>query len=572
MIAHGKRKLRTIKALLIALVLALTTDGAVAAEPVSVESRLEALEQQNAQLQRLLLEQAPVPPPAIAPASDKQIGAPALPIPAAPAATAAPASVTEAMLPPPPAPPSSGAVSAVWNDAALPPLPSDSPPPPRVSAPSYTAPTLRSEDPLSMSAKWNYGLEWQSKDKNFRIHVGGRSQVDAVFIDGNPAAFLSTGPGDKDGDSLNLRRGRLRVDGTLYQFIDFACEYDFVNDFSNQPLLTPIAESDAIVTPAVTDLWVTIRDVPFVGNVRMGNFKEPIGFDHLHSSRFLNFMERSFNQDAFNGPFNNGFSPGIMIYDTYADEYGTWATGFFKNGYNIFGYGIGDGEYAWTSRLTGLLYYDDETKGADLLHVGVAGSIRDPNNGLVQYRSRGSLRNGPPGPLNPVFANTLPFVTSRVDLWTVELSWQRGPLLVNAEFEGNLNHDAVGNGISAPAGVPLGTVHFHGWYVEALYFLTGEHRDYDRHAGVYGRVIPNRNFGWNTGPGAWQIGARYSQLDLRDTGINGGFLQDVTLGLNWFLNPNMKLQFNYVYMDRGAVGTSPGGVIHGAGTRLAWDF
>ena len=84
---------------------------------------------------------------------------------------------------------------------------------------------------------------------------------------------------------------------------------------------------------------------------------------------------------------------------------------------------------------------------------------------------------------------------------------------------------------------------------------------------------PNEH-GW----GAWQVGLRYNYLNLNDKGINGGVLNDITLGLNWFLNPNMKLQFNYSITDRHSP-ASPGqpigqsdGTIQGFGMRLAMDF
>jgi phosphate-selective porin OprO/OprP len=74
------------------------------------------------------------------------------------------------------------------------------------------------------------------------------------------------------------------------------------------------------------------------------------------------------------------------------------------------------------------------------------------------------------------------------------------------------------------------------------------------------------------GKGAWQVGIRYAQLDLSDEGIDGGIVQDVTLGLNWFLNPNMKVQWNYVYMDRDAPYGGPDGQTHGFGMRVAHDY
>src|SRR4029079_19633809 len=97
--------------------------------------------------------------------------------------------------------------------------------------------------------------------------------------------------------------------------------------------------------------YLNIGHIPVVGNLRMGHFKEPLGMEHLTSSRYLEFMERTFNQDAFTGAFNNGFSPGLMLWNTYDDEHGVWASGFFKNTTNVFGYDTGDGEYAWSSRV-----------------------------------------------------------------------------------------------------------------------------------------------------------------------------------------------------------------------------
>ncbi|MGC3968595.1 MAG: hypothetical protein QM775_14795 [Pirellulales bacterium] len=63
---------------------------------------------------------------------------------------------------------------------------------------------------------------------------------------------------------------------------------------------------------------------------------------------------------------------------------------------------------------------------------------------------------------------------------------------------------------------------------------------------------------------------------MNNAGINGGMLDGLTLGLNWFLNPNMKVQWNWDYTHRGdvvtATGATPSGEIFGFGTRLAIDF
>jgi phosphate-selective porin OprO/OprP len=45
-----------------------------------------------------------------------------------------------------------------------------------------------------------------------------------------------------------------------------------------------------------------------------------------------------------------------------------------------------------------------------------------------------------------------------------------------------------------------------------------------------------------------EIALRYSTLDLNDGAVvQGGELDDITLGFNWYFNPNMRLMFNYVH-------------------------
>ena len=86
---------------------------------------------------------------------------------------------------------------------------------------------------LSMPTKWNFGLEGNSPHKDFRVKVGGRVQFD------NTAFSQGEGPAQKpsDGglapplrDATNFRRARFRIDGRMYELIDFASEYDFAKD------------------------------------------------------------------------------------------------------------------------------------------------------------------------------------------------------------------------------------------------------------------------------------------------------------------------------------------------------
>jgi phosphate-selective porin OprO/OprP len=103
--------------------------------------------------------------------------------------------------------------------------------------------------------------------------------------------------------------------------------------------------------------------------IRIGNQKEAIGFEHLVSSRFLPFMERSFNQDSFYGGVYNGFNPGIQVTRNWGSEdMGVLQYGVFRPVNSVFSINTGDGDYSLVARITRLLQYGDE--GRCLTHVG----------------------------------------------------------------------------------------------------------------------------------------------------------------------------------------------------------
>jgi phosphate-selective porin OprO/OprP len=327
-------------------------------------------------------------------------------------------------------------------------------------------------------------------------------------------------------------------------------------------------------------LWVQFRDVPILGTLRIGNQKPPIGFEHLTSSRFLNFLERSLQFDGFIENQNNGFEPGIAAFDTYFDERGTWAIGVFKNTRNIMGWNAGDGEYDVTGRLTCLPIYEND--GEYLVHLGIGASHRDFDDDVDRIRSRLLLRNGP-AVLHNIVAEAQTRGESREQL-APEFVVVWGPWTIQSEYHRVWIRDAETPVTGAGPRTNQGDVVFQGAYAELLYFLTGEHQNYSRKTGAFGRTTPHqsfRGFGGDCetcdgaeygGIGAWQVGIRYSWLDLADQGIDGSTCYDVTVGLNWFLNPYMKWQFNYSALHRDAPGTANDGWVYGFGTRIALDF
>ena len=284
-------------------------------------------------------------------------------------------------------------------------------------------------------------------------------------------------------NGVDFRRARLRVDGTMYGFIEWCAEYDFVNAIR-------IDGVDRAVT-APTDLWVIFNEMP-CGNIRVGNQKPAIGFEHLVSSRFLPFMERSYNQDTFYGGGYNGFWPGVSVFDAYGadQEGGTWNVGAFKPTDNVFAASAHDGDYAVVARGTKLLWYCDE--GASLMHLGVSGMQQTPVAGRITFRTRDAIRTGL-APSWPVPASTGQIGGDDMQWLNGELAAVDGPWTFQAEYLGSYMTDAapiVGNVIQ-PA---QGDVLYHGGYAQVFYFLTGEHESYDKLLGAFTRVTPNENF------------------------------------------------------------------------------
>ena len=126
------------------------------------------------------------------------------------------------------------------------------------------------------------------------------------------------------------------------------------------------------------------------------------------------------------------------------------------------------------------------------------------------------------------------FFSETTDRVNPELAIVFGPFSVQSEFFYVL-------GQATP------DVHFWGYYFYGSYLLTGESRPYDRATAIFSRVIPLQAFRpWCGEWGAWELGLRYSYVDLDSGSIQGGVEKNFTVGLNAYLSANIRLMFNYV--------------------------
>lgn len=262
-------------------------------------------------------------------------------------------------------------------------------------------------------------------------------------------------------------------------------------------------------------------------------------------------MERAAPLEAF-APERN---TGAMFQNAVFDQRATWAAGVFTETDDSADNLQLDGNWRVDGRVTGVPWYVEEEKGRQLLHLGVSRSRIENTDGAARFRSR------PESHLAPRYVDTGTFAASHSWLAGAEAALVLGPLSVQAEY------------LSTWVDTAGDTAMFDGFYAFVSYFLTGENRPYRRTNGTFDRVKPNKNFGLgeNSGLGAWEVLLRYSQVDLNDSGITGGRLNDITGGVTWYLNPNWKIYFNYVYaqLDRGA---ADGDTAHIFQTRFHVDF
>jgi phosphate-selective porin OprO/OprP len=315
--------------------------------------------------------------------------------------------------------------------------------------------------------------------------------------------------------------------------------------------------------PVAKDVYLTVKELAYLGHVRVGHYKEPFSLDQLTSSKYITFMERSL-LDTF-APARN---MGVMAFNHFrGDETLSWYTGAFRS--EIDDDAVEENEsnsdYSLTSRLAWNPFYDEPSEGRYFTHLGAAYSYREYGDNNVSYRKDPELN------IRDLNVISLTQNADAVHLFGTELAWVNGPLSLQSEW--------VLTELEGNPGNPDGS--FGAFYVQTGYFLTGEHRGYRKSAHAFDRVKVLEPFfavrtadGICAGKGAWELKARYSYIDLNDLGIAGGRVEDWSTGLNWYLNSYSRVMFDYIHsISEAAPATGiPGGSANLFGMRAQVDW
>lgn len=392
-------------------------------------------------------------------------------------------------------------------------------PPGAATPPPAAAEPLPLDAPQPLQVYWRDGLELKSADGAFSIRVGGRIQLDTAFFDEDAdwarlgAEYPEFGLGDEQ-DGLEFRRSRLSIGGTIYRDLAFRAEYDFA------------ADSPGNDGGRFADVFLELKNLPYIGSLRIGHFQEQFTLEEAISNRHLTYLER-----GLPNVFAPSFNVGAMARNTLLEERMTWSLGIFKttddwpsenDSSEVDGYAV-------TGRVSGLPWKSED--GRRYLHLGASATRRNPD-GPFRYRAR------PEAHLAQAYLDTGTLETSSLFAYGGEMLMVYGPASLQAEY------------VRSELDVQyMGERHFDSYYVSGSWFLTGESRPYQAAEGAPTRLRPKHPFslrdetkGW----GAWEVALRYSALDLNDGPVRGGEMDDWTFALNWYLNANTRIMLNYI--------------------------
>jgi phosphate-selective porin OprO/OprP len=440
------------------------------------------------------------------------------------------------------------------------------------------------------------GLTFKTPNNDFASRVGVRVQYDDVwFQQGTTFAKQIAGANNTPFFDGNFwRRIRPYWSGNFWEIGEF-----------NVELKLEIIQNGTV---GLDDVWMGVKDIPFIGSVRVGSMHVPHGLeaDMYSSSKPSTFFEvYSGNAAFFQG---ERVASGILFTNAYLDQRMTYAAFFGRPNFNDNGTDFANGDYEGIFRLTGLPIWENE--GRCFMHLGGSATFRQTREGFTQgtgvtnipgtanFNTDGQLRDraggdnrfgannvnnaingdtGSPGNANN-WLQTGAIPCASVSVFGGEYLFNYGPFSVQAEYDWAYMNDAV------VAAKRVGNIGFTGGYIQVGYFLTGETRQYDKRIGRLNPEYiskPNTPF-WlvrgedgrfNYGCGAWEIAGRFSRLDLTDPVLHVGILDQWEAGVNWHLNNNLRVQFMYLHGTRYDLGGgAPGSNINGFGIRTQFFF
>jgi phosphate-selective porin OprO/OprP len=389
------------------------------------------------------------------------------------------------------------------------------------------------------------GVTVKTDDGRFKASVGGRIHFDGNLVKEDAGSFAGGSNSKPAQSGFYFRRIYLTLSGKLYGW-SYKIEPDFAPN--NASGATGIAFQDVYLA---TDLGP--------GEIQIGQRKPFRAMEDLTSSNDVLMIERPFASSS-GGLFKGGSgAPGVgdrefqdgLFYHGNGDNY-TWgvsATSLRRDN--------SPGTEGWATSGRGT--FTPINSEGSIVHLGLNASFEKPANiqdsaAPMTIGAGGFAYAGRRGP-------GFNLASSRRPVTTIGLEYANvfGPFFAQAEF---YNQRLQADKIYGGANVAAQTVQ--AFYVQGSYFVTGESKPYKKADGVFSNPKPKNDFG------AVELTARYDSAKNKDIsasnlGVAGNCavgadkceIRTITVGANYYLNPNVRFMLNYVIgkADEGVLGT-----------------
>lgn len=354
---------------------------------------------------------------------------------------------------------------------------------------------------------------FESADGNFSFEITGRAHLDVGGYDQDATSEAAVGGLE---GNMNFRRAIIGVSGEVMK--DWA--YDLHFNFGDSG-----DEQNGVIYEAA----LHYKGIDGV-KLSVGAIQPKLTLDDSTSSNDITFMERA---TAANLMTSIGAGDGRMAVG------GTGSTdNFFGAAYytmNSVGPG-GTGDYDTSNLLGRLAFATAPGEGGPNFHIGASGTHAfNVESDTFRFRDRPELRVDATRMIDTLAIAGVDTISA----YGPELAFNYGPIRAQGEYY-MYEVDGIGGG----------SAEFAAWYLQASWIISGESYKYDIKKAAYSGVKAANPFGAG-GAGAWEIAARYSNADLNDTdaGIGGGEQDIITVGLNWYVNNNIRFMLNYLDVD-----------------------
>ena len=371
------------------------------------------------------------------------------------------------------------------------------------------------------------GLLVESEDGQFSFQPFGRFHFDGSWYNQDKS---------KMGDGFQVRRARLGMTGKMFGDWMYKVEADFGRDTGNGKV-------------GLKEAWIKYMGWPQT-ELSAGNVPVPFGLEQYTSDNFITFIERALPSPVFAPERLMG---GTATY--YTPNWGISAGGYgasvdtvapFASG-STAGTPEGDQQFVATMRGT----WEPISEKGELVHLGLGFLYNNPSDQFISFSTKPESNvTGVKFLSTGTIANVDHFF--EID---PEIALVYGP----ASFQGEYFWTPISR--TQPSGTTSSpSVDISGWYGQFSYFLTGESRNYNYKLARFDRVTPFHNVGHDGGWGAVELAARISNLNLDDgSHFQFGDETDYTLGLNWYMNPNIRFMANYIWVRNNASATGNSG-------------